>query len=74
MLVIERDETLVGFDRQQLIEFMRAARCEQSIRYVHCLAHDDVLLGLPDAVAWCWAKGGHWRQRVEPIIERVTNV
>ena len=28
----------------------------------------EQLLGIPDAFAWCWAKGGHWRSHIRPVI------
>ena len=31
-------------------------------------ANDELLLCLPDAIAWCWAKGGHWRTRITTAV------
>ncbi len=74
MLIIEQDESLVSSDRQQLIECSRAAGCSERLRYSHAQAASEPLLAIPDAVAWCWAKGGDWRQRIRPAITAVRQV
>ncbi|WP_053206261.1 hypothetical protein [Jiangella muralis] len=61
-LVLERDESLARFDRQVLARLAREY-CPDLV-YEHQRAHSDLLLCVPDAIAWCWAKGGHWRDRV----------
>ena len=60
--------------RRWLYERVRAAGCAETLRYQHQWAHEEPLPAIPDAVAWCRAKGGEWRRRVEPIIERVRGV
>jgi hypothetical protein len=74
MLVLEQDDTLLGWDNQRLIEFTREAGCRDTLRYEHRRAASELLLAVPDAVAWCWAKGGDWRRRVEPIVTDVREV
>ncbi|SOD72866.1 hypothetical protein SAMN05892883_2189 [Jatrophihabitans sp. GAS493] len=74
MLIIEEDETLTSWDNQRLIELTRAAGCKDSLRYEHRRAAQEILLALPDAVAWCWAKGGDWRRRIEPVVTTVRTV
>lgn len=74
MLIIEQDDTLLSWDNQLLIELTRAAGCRDTLRYEHQRAATERLLALPDAIAWCYAKGGHWRRRIEPVILRVREV
>lgn len=76
LLVIDRDETLVSFDNQHLIEYTRAAHCRESIRYEHRSAKTELLLGIPDAIAWCWAKakGGTWRRQIGKAVVQVQDV
>lgn len=74
MLVLEQDDTLLSFDNQRLIEFTRAAGCRDTLRYEHRRAASELLLAVPDAVAWCWAKGGDWRRRIEPIVTGIHEV
>jgi hypothetical protein len=71
LLIIEQDDTLVSWDNQKLIEYTRAARCRDSLRYEHRRAASEQLLAIPDAIAWCWANGGDWRRRIEAAVERV---
>lgn len=74
MLVLEQDDTLLSWDNQRLIEFTRDAGCRDTLRYEHRRAAGELLLAVPDAVAWCWAKGGDWRRRIEPVVTDVRTV
>jgi len=74
LLVLEQDDTLLAWDNQRLIEFTRAAGCRDTLRYEHRRAAAEQLLGIPDAIAWCWAKGGDWRRRVAPAVSNVRQV
>lgn len=74
MLVLEQDDSLVSWDNQHLIEYTRAAGCRETLRYEHRRASAELALAIPDAIAWCWAKGGDWRRRVEPVVTNVREV
>jgi hypothetical protein len=67
-IVLDEDETMVKFDNQKLIEYTRAAGCRDTLHYEHKRPHADALLAIPDAIAWCWAKGGHWRKLINPAV------
>lgn len=73
-IVLDQDETMIRWDNQKLIEFTRAAGCRDRLRYEHRHAHSELLLAVPDAIAWCWAKGGQWRSLVAPAITAVRDV
>ena len=73
-LVREQDDSLVRWDAQRLIELARAAGCRDRLRYDHLRASEEQLLAVPDAVAWCWARGGQWRRRVDPVVRLVRQV
>jgi hypothetical protein len=73
-LVLERDDTLLSWDDQRLIEFTRAGGCRDTLRYEHRTAATEQLLALPDAIAWCWATGDDWRRRIETVVTDVRNV
>ncbi len=70
MLVLEQDDSLLWWDQQRLIEITREIGCRDTLRYEHRRAREELLLAIPDAIAWCWARGGNWRQRVEPIVTK----
>lgn len=60
--------------RQRLIELTRAEGRRHNLRYEHRRAKTELLLTVPDAIAWCWARGGHWKRRIEPVITTVKQV
>jgi hypothetical protein len=68
LLVLEQDDSLLRWDNQLLIELTRTAGCRDNLRYEHKRAATENLLVIPDAVAWCWARGGDWRKPVEPLV------
>lgn len=61
-IVLERDESIVLHDRKVLYGLTR--KIGQPVEYQHLRAYEDLLLCLPDAVAWCMARGGRWSARV----------
>jgi hypothetical protein len=61
-VVLDRDDSLVEADRRALFEL--TAKHTGGMEYQHLRASEDVLLCVADAVAWCYAKGGAWRERV----------
>lgn len=74
MVVLEEDASLRRWDNQRLVEITRAAGCRDSLRYEHRRAAVEPLLTIPDGIAWCWARGGHWRARVAPAVAAVREV
>lgn len=68
-LVIEQDDSLVKADRQTLYSATRGHQIQDRLSYEHVRAKHEPMLWIPDAVAWCLAKGGHWSGRIEPIIQ-----
>lgn len=73
-LCLERDASLVGRDRQQLIEATRATGCADRLSYRHESATAEPLLAIPDAVGWAWARGGDWRRRCEKVVTDTINL
>lgn len=67
LIVLDQDETLVQSDRRLLYRAVRTAGREATPRYEHRRAATEQLLGIPDAFAWCWAKGGQWRAHIRPV-------
>ena len=70
-IVFDMDVTLLSFDRQHMIEATRASAARDRIRYVHLPFASEPALAIPDVVAWCWARGGEWRERIRPIVTDV---
>ena len=68
---LDLDRTLAPWDRQQMVELVRRAGATGRLTYDHCHRHHDLLLAVPDVVAWCWAHGGDLRQAVRPLVTAV---
>lgn len=64
-LVIEQDDSLVSSDQEVLFQSVRRHGLVDSLAYEHLPARGEPLLWIPDAAAWCWSKGGAWRDRIE---------
>jgi hypothetical protein len=73
VLVIERDDSVLTLDRKLLYRSVRDHGCA-GLQYRHLRAHEEPLLAIPDAIAWCWQRGGHWRDRVRELITDVRKV
>jgi hypothetical protein len=70
MLVLETDDSIVELDRKLLYRRVRELGCE-GLEYRHQRAHEEPLLMIPDAIAWCWSRGGPWRDRVRAMVVEV---
>lgn len=73
-LVLERDDPVVASDRQIIIEHLTKSDSLETVRYDHQRAHEEPLLSVPDAVIWCWAKGGSWRRGLGALVADVVVV
>jgi len=73
-LVLEQDDSLMASDNEVIRQQLRKAGTDQRLRYAHHRAHEEPLLSVPDAIAWCWAKGGKWRRLAEPLVVEVRTV
>lgn len=70
VLVLERDDSVTAKDRALIAARVQKAGCPD-LRYMHLRAHEDALLAVPDAVAWCWKKGGQWQREVSGLVRDV---
>ncbi|WP_243727105.1 hypothetical protein [Actinocrispum wychmicini] len=67
MLVLERDDSIVDMDNRVLYARIHEVNCVK-LRYEHLRTHEEPLLAIPDAIAWCWQRGDPWRQRVREMV------
>jgi hypothetical protein len=74
VVVLEEDETLVAYDRAVLFRAVQSSDCAELLSYRHSGPAGEPMLWVPDAIAWCWAKGGDWRRRIAPVIAGVRDV
>lgn len=73
-LVLEREDAAFKTDQALLYAELRTHGLAHVLRYDHLRAHEEGLLAIPDAVAWCWARGGTWRARAQELISEVRRV
>lgn len=64
-MVLDRIESLEVRDRRSIIAGTMAAGADKvPYSYDHLHRHEELLLALPDAFAWAYARGGAMRARV----------
>jgi hypothetical protein len=68
-LIVERDDSLVAHDRRFLYDAVR--KTSAGLTYEHMRPHEECLLWVPDALAWCWSAGGEWGRRVRGMLAEV---
>jgi hypothetical protein len=73
-LILETEEGALRSDKALIFGQLRSGGDGNALRYAHMRAYEESLLAIPDAIAWSWAKGGHWRARVNEIVTNVRRV
>jgi hypothetical protein len=73
-LILEHDTSTQKPDETLLRTRIRSLDPPMELRFDHLRAHQECLLALPDAIAWCWARGGQWRTKVEGIVSDIRKV
>jgi hypothetical protein len=68
MMVLETDESVIDLDRKLLYQATRRYGCHETLEYRHLRAHEEPLLAIPDAIAWCWQRGGQWKLRAQEFV------
>jgi hypothetical protein len=74
LLVLDQDDSILHWDKEFLYNAIRLAGLTDTVRYRHQRARAELLLTVPDAVAWCWARGAPWRNRILPAIRMIKQV
>lgn len=68
-VVVERDESTYESDGKALNAATYRFGCHGQLRWDLLMPKEDALLWVPDAVAWCWRRGGQWQKLVRPFSE-----
>jgi len=74
LLVLEKDESIEELDKRLLYRRVRELGCSETLEYRHLRAQEEPLLAIPDAIAWCWHRGGHWKTYVKEMVVSVRQV
>jgi hypothetical protein len=67
-LVFDKDESVITKDEMWLKSELRAVNKSERIGFQHFSRHEEPILWIADAIAWCDSRGGDWRRRVEGLI------
>ncbi len=67
-LVIEKDVSILKFDEAMIEKLIRVNGLQDELGFEHFLRHEEPLLWVPDAVAWCANRGGEWRERASGLV------
>lgn len=73
-LVIEQDDSLVSADQADLWTASHKYETAATLAYEHVPPRTEPLLWIADAAVWSWSRGGQWRQRIDPVVRRVTTL
>ena len=57
-----------------LYRILEAIGTRDRVRYGHESAAAELLLCLPDAIAWSYARGGEWNRRIADLVVEVKKV
>jgi hypothetical protein len=69
-IVVERDDTVARHDLRILHAAARKAPLQ--LEYAPMAPHQEPMLWVPDAVAWCWTKDRTWRALIEHLVDGET--
>lgn len=73
-LVIESRDGRDEQDRHTIFTSLRAGQGPADLSYEHFRPHEEPLLWPADAICWAYGAGGDWRRRVDPLLEKVTEL
>ncbi len=63
-LVFERDDSIIRFDEKVLYALGKSSQGFE-VGFEHLYRHEEPLLWVPDALAWCENQRGDWVRRME---------
>jgi hypothetical protein len=73
-LVFDMDENHLVSDRRTIRNALAANGILEFVEYRHKDPHEEILLWLPDAIAWSFARGGVWRSQLRGFNVGVRNL
>lgn len=73
-LILESMEGQDRRDRETIANARKAMPSLKPLSYAQLRAHEEPLLAVADCLAWAYGAGGDWRRRIDPLIEKVTEL
>ena len=71
-ITIERDLSMLAIDQKIMAEMAWFERRDFPVTYSWARPHQEPLLWAADALAWCWAAGGSWKQQIREKVKSVS--
>lgn len=72
-LVLESDASLEKADRRVIASYLASVNATGNLEYGHRRPHEEPLLWVSDAVAWCHQKGGDWIRLASPLVQEIVD-
>jgi diadenosine tetraphosphatase ApaH/serine/threonine PP2A family protein phosphatase len=69
LITLDSSNTITQ-DRQIIAK----ATSQKDLNFPHYRHMHEPLLWLPDIIAWCYGRGGTWRDAVEPLVTEVIEI
>jgi hypothetical protein len=73
-LVFDRDESVITKGEQWLKSELRKVDKNVPIGFQHLSRHEEPILWIADALAWCDSRGGEWRKRILSFMEAEVDI
>jgi hypothetical protein len=73
-IVLEADDHVVDSDQAIIRRELGKAGVAEIVGVDHLKAHEEMLLAVPDALAWGFMKGGEWAKLAEPLLADVVTL
>jgi hypothetical protein len=73
-IVLEADDPAVAADRLIIKRELEKVSARYAVGFDHLRAREETLLAIPDAVVWCFTKGGEWMKLAEPLITDIVQM
>ena len=67
-------EITARFAKAYVIALTLTAGCRETFRFQRRTGQEEPMLTFPDVIAWCWARGGRWRDRIRSAVVEVRGV
>jgi hypothetical protein len=73
-IVVEAEDSAVRADQVIIRQRLEKAGIADGVGLDHLRAKDEPLLAIPDALAWCFTKGGEWMKLADPLIADIVQL
>lgn len=70
IITIEKDESAVNSDRLLFHRGLHSRGLARKVEYRFMSKSAEPIIWIADAIAWSYARGGDFKRRVEPLIEK----